>query len=421
MVAVARLLTPAELVHHLDTFVIGQSHAKRRLAMAVYRHYLGRRLRQLPGACANDLGPQHQLLLGPTGVGKSLLVKSIAHMLGVPTAFTAATSLVETGYVGTPVEGMFAVLLERAGGDAALAENGIVFLDEFDKLRRAADVGRDVSGEGVQNGLLTLMDGRAVRLRHRDREVSLDSSNVLFLCTGAFAGLGQVVRRRRARDGSALGFTGARGASAAQRSGTGRGSDARAAAKASPEDLIEYGIIPELVGRFTGIVELHALSRSDLERVLVESKTSPLRAQQRLFELHGVRLEVTSDARGALVDRAMAHGLGARALHRVVSEAFAELEFRLPRLAEMGVGAVRMTRAAVEGHSAPVFVHRRELRDWVAPSPSAEQLRLGAPGQPSRSEPPRPRPTRVQPDPRPRVPRRPSPTPGQPTLFESGG
>ena len=408
MVAIARLLTPAELVHRLDEHVIGQAHAKRRLAMAVYRHYLGLRLRDVPHATAQDLGPQHTLLPGPTGVGKSLLVKSIARVLGVPMAFTAATSLVETGYVGAPVESMFAALLERAGGDVALAEHGIVFLDEFDKLRRASDVSRDVSGEGVQNGLLTLMDGRPVRLRHRDREVSLDSANVLFLCTGAFAGLGAIVRRRLARDRAALGFTGA-----ARRCGG--ASDEDLAARATPEDLIEYGIIPELVGRFAGIVPLNALSRADLERVLVESKTSPLRAQQRLFELHGVRLEVPADARGVLVDRAVALGLGARALHRVVSEAFADLEFRLPRLAEQGVGAVRMTRAALEGRANPVFVHRRELRDWAEPFPSAEQLRYGALGTRERVVPPPARAPREQSS------RRPRGASDAPTLFETGG
>ena len=405
MVAV-RLLTPVELVQRLDAHVIGQSHAKRRIAMAVYRHFLGHRLRALPQGSNQDLGPQHQLLLGPTGVGKSLLVKTIARLLGVPTAFTAATSLVETGYVGAPVESMFAALLERAGGDVTLAEHGIVFLDEFDKLRRAPDVSRDVSGEGVQNGLLTLMDGRPVRLRHREREASLDSANVLFLCTGAFAGLGTIVRRRLARDGASLGFTGSARA-------VRRASDAELATHATPEDLIEYGLIPELVGRFAGIVPLHPLSRADLERVLVESRTSALRAQQRLFELHGVRLEVSADARGALVDRAIAHGLGARALHRVVTEAFAELEFRLPRLAEQGVGAVRMTRAAIEGRANPVFVPRKEIPDWVEPVPSAELLRYGPPGVRTRSE-PAPRATREQ------AARRLRTSSEGPTLFESG-
>lgn len=406
MVAIPRLLTPAELVHRLDDHVIGQSHAKKRLAMAVYRHYLGRRLRELPQG--QGLGPQHQLLLGPTGVGKSLLVKCIARMLGAPTAFTAATSLVETGYVGAPVESMFAALLERAGGDVELAEHGIVFLDEFDKLRRAADVSRDVSGEGVQNGLLTLMDGRPVRLRHRDREVTLDSGNVLFLCTGAFAGLSAIVGRRLARDRAGLGFTGAARSSR-------RASEAELMAQATPEDLVEYGIIPELVGRFAGIVPLQALSRAELDRVLVEPKASPLRAKQRLFELHGVRLEVPADACSALVDRALAHGLGARALHRVVSEVFAELEFRLPRLAEQGVGEVRMSRAAIEGRANPVFVHRRDLEGWVEPFPSAEQLRYGPPGTRRRSEPPRPGAAREQSARKPR-----GPLEG-PTLFENGG
>jgi len=413
MVAV-RLLTPVELVSRLDAHVIGQTLAKRRIAMAVYRHFLGARLRELPQGPGHDLGPQHQLLLGPTGVGKSLIVKTVARLLGVPTAFTAATSLVETGYVGAPVESMFAALLERAGGDVMLAEHGIVFLDEFDKLRRAPDVSRDVSGEGVQNGLLTLMDGRPVRLRYREREVSLDSANVLFLCTGAFAGLGAIVRRRLAREKPELGFTGSARSSHSA-------SDAELAAQATPEDLIEYGLIPELVGRFAGIVPLHALSRADLERVLVESKTSALLAQQRLFELHGVRLEVSSDARGALVDRALAHGLGARALHRVVTEAFADLEYKLPRLVEQGVGAVRMTRAAVEGRANPVLVHRREIPDWSAPVPSAEQLRYGPPGARTRTE-AAPRTSREQMDPRSaRVPRQPRGSAEGPTLFESGG
>lgn len=404
MVAV-RLLTPVELVQRLDAHVIGQSHAKRRIAMAVYRHFLGHRLRALPQGSNQDLGPQHQLLLGPTGVGKSLLVKTIARLLGVPTAFTAATSLVETGYVGAPVESMFAALLERAGGDVTLAEHGIVFLDEFDKLRRAPDVSRDVSGEGVQNGLLTLMDGRPVRLRHRDREVSLDSANVLFLCTGAFAGLGTIVRRRLARDGASLGFTGSARA-------VRRASDAELATHATPEDLIEYGLIPELVGRFAGIVPLHPLSRADLERVLAGIEGSPLRAKQRLFEVHGVRLEVSPDARRALVDLVLAQGLGARGLNRVVAEAFADVEFQLPGLAERGVGAVRMTRDVVEKRAQPVLLQRREVPEPAKPVPSAEQLRWGALGPPARPEPPRTRTTRPSP--------RPRPAPEAPTLFEAG-
>ena len=417
MVTVARLLTPPEFVSKLDQHVAGQGIAKRRLATAVYRHYLGLRLREHGGRDAQDLGPQHQLLLGPTGVGKSYLVKCIAKLVGVPTAFTAATSLVETGYVGSPVESVFAALLDQAGGDAALAEQGIVFLDEFDKLRRARDVGRDVSGEGVQNGLLTLLDGRPVHVRQRDREVRIDSSRVLFLCTGAFAGLADVVRRRLERVGpGALGFT------ATQRA-VERWGEAELMAQARPEDLVEYGIIPELVGRFAGIVPHQALTRADLGRILSDVSGSPLGAQERLFELHGVRLEVTSDARGALVERAMAQGAGARALRRVVHEAFADLEFRLPRLVEQGVGAVRVTRAVLEGRGSLELVPRRVLRDWSEPIPSASQLCSGPPATPRRSaalERGWSRPARVEAKPagtRRKVRARPA-TPG-PTLFDA--
>ncbi len=407
MVAIARLHSAAEIAQHLDQHVVGQSLAKQRLGLAVYRHFLGHRFRDSPCSGGQDFGRQHQLLIGPTGVGKSLLVKTLGALLGVPVAFTAATSLVETGYVGTPVESMFGSLLERAGGDVALAEHGIVLLDEIDKLKRATDIGRDVSGEGVQNGLLTLLDGRPVRVRHRDRELVMDSSRILFLCTGAFAGLTARVRARLER-GSAppLGFV-----AAAVRPE--RLSEAEVLDRVLPEDLVEFGLIPELVGRFAGLVPLHPLTRAELERVLTELPSSPLPMQRRFFELHGVRLEVDGAARAALVDRALAHGLGARALHRLVAEALAPLEFRLPRLVEEGVGAVRLTRAAIEGEAEPELVPRRELEAWAEPFPSARELSLGGLGRAARSAVPPPRPRELPPrrrsDPRRR--------PDGPTLF----
>ena len=375
MVAIARLLTASEIVHQLDQHVVGQPRAKERLALATYRHYLGRRFRDSPFSGGQDFGRQHQLLLGPTGVGKSLLVRSLGRLLGVPVAFTAATSLVETGYVGSPVDSMFASLLELADGDLKLAEHGIVFLDEFDKLRRATDIGRDVSGEGVQNGLLTLLDGRPVRLRWRDREVVMDSANVLFLCTGAFAGLASRVRTRLEHHTPApLGF-------AAPELRAAPLTEADALDHVSPEDLIEFGLIPELVGRFAGIVPLHPLTRDELGRVLAELPASPLERQRQFFELHGVRLDVPTDAREALVDRALAQGLGARTLHRLVMETFAPLELRLPKLAEEGVGVVRLTRAAVAGEVPMELVPRGEVEDWAEPFPSAKELGRGALGR----------------------------------------
>jgi ATP-dependent Clp protease ATP-binding subunit ClpX len=391
MVAIARLHTALEIAHHLDQHVVGQSLAKRRLGLAVYRHYLGRRFRDSPYSGGRDFGRQHQLLIGPTGVGKSLLVKTVGALLGVPVAFTAATALVETGYVGTPVESMFASLLERAGGDVALAEHGIVFLDEFDKLRRATDVGRDVSGEGVQNGLLTLLDGRPVRVRHRDSEVSVDSSRILFLCTGAFAGLTARVRARLEPRGSRpLGF--APRSERAEPLG-----EAELLDRVTPEDLIAFGLIPELVGRFSGLVPLHPLTREELERVLADLPSSPLVLQRRFFEFHGVRLQVGAEARAALVERALEQGLGARTLHRLVADALAPLEFRLSRLAEEGVGAVRLTRAAVEGGGEPELVSQRELEEWHAPFPSARELAQGGLGRVARTEPPPLRPRDITP------------------------
>ena len=377
MVAINRLRTPKQIVRHLDQHVIGQRHAKQRLSMAVYHHYLGLRLRDLPDGSPRDFGRQHVLLLGPTGVGKTLLVKTLAAFLGVPVAFTAATSLVETGYVGSPVESIFAALLERANGDARLAEAGIVFLDEFDKLKRARDIGRDVSGEGVQNGLLTLLDGRMVRLRWRDKEVALDSSRTLFLCTGAFAGLADVVRAREVRRArQVLGFT-APAQALAPAAAVPTSDTADMHDRVTADDLVQYGFIPELVARFGDVVALRVLSDAELDRVLGDLPNSPLMQKQRFFEMHGVRMQVCSEARRAMVDRARQQGLGARTLDRVVRDVFSTVDFELPDLRARGFGAVRITPEMVAGTGEAVLIPLSELPDWEPPSPSAEQLRNG--------------------------------------------
>ena len=204
MVTLERLPSAAEMVRLLDRHVTGQARAKRDLTAAVYRHYLGLAWREAEGAAARDLGRQHVLLLGPTGCGKTLMASTLARLLGVPFAFAAATEMTENGYVGDDVEAPFQTLLAIAQGNARRAERGIILLDEFDKLRRQNTGGqRDISGEGVQNGLLTLFDGRIVNIGSRETRIGLDSSRTLFVCTGAFVGLADIVRARLTRESAA--------------------------------------------------------------------------------------------------------------------------------------------------------------------------------------------------------------------------
>jgi ATP-dependent Clp protease ATP-binding subunit ClpX len=408
MVAIARRIpTPAQIVTHLDLHVVGQHQAKRQLSNNLYQHFLGlAAIGKVAGF--DDAGRNHQLLLGPTGVGKSLLVKTAARYLGVPVAFMAAPSLVETGYVGTPVEAMFQTLLERAGGDIALAEQGIVFLDEFDKLKRAPDVSRDVSGEGVQNGLLTLMDGRPVRLRYRDKDLLLDSSRILFLCTGAFSGLTARVATRLERGGrAALGFT---AGSSVRR----QWAEYELLEKVLPQDLVEYGFIPELVARFAGFIKLQALTQDEMLQVLCDVEGSPLRRKYRFFKLHGVHLELTACGRQALVERALAQGLGARALDHVMQESLADIEYRLPNLHAQDIGTVRLTREVVLGERTAELLPRLAARNADDSPPPAEAIRRAGLGRPAPTPEPGPQrqkepPQKPKPETRPR--------PEGPTLF----
>ncbi len=379
MVAIARpLLSAPEIVQQLDIHVISQDRAKRQLAVALYAHYLGLRFRRRRESSGLTLGRQHRILLGPSGVGKTHLVNCAASLLGVPVAFVSAPSLVETGYVGTPVEAPFQALLEAAGGDPELAEQGIVFLDEFDKLKRARDVARDVSGEGVQKGLLTMIDGRKIVVRTKDREVTLDTSRVLFIATGAFEGLTAIVRDRLARHervGCGLGFAGTH----VERRVA---SETELLAQVMPDDLIRFGFLRELIGRFTGIITLDPLSRSDLQRILEEAPHSPLVLKRRMFELHDVLLQLDDDGRDALVERAEACGLGARMLQTVVNETFTDLEFHLTTLAPRGIGAARYTRAVIEGHAKPELIPVEQLPERAKPVVTAEELRREPPKGP---------------------------------------
>jgi ATP-dependent Clp protease ATP-binding subunit ClpX len=355
------------MVSHLDEHVAGQDRAKRDLAAAVYRHYLGLASRDAKG---EDFGPQHLLLLGPTGCGKTLLVRTLAAHLGVPVAFCAATSMVEAGYVGEQVESALVALMAAAGGDRKRAERGIVFLDEFDKVRRSTGVDRDVSGEGVQNALLSLFDGTRSRFRVRDQEIALDTSRILFVCAGAFADLPDVVRRRVVHKGG-MGF----GSRVRSRRTL---SDAEAIALATPADLVAYGLIPELVGRFATVAALRPLSGESLVHILGGVRGSVLGRWERQFALHGLQLVVTPEASRAVAERALELGTGARGLARLVNEALRPVAWRLPELSASGIRAVRIAAGTVLGADEPELLSTPPEPETARSFPTADELRVAA-------------------------------------------
>jgi ATP-dependent Clp protease ATP-binding subunit ClpX len=375
MVTLERLPSAAEMVRLLDRTVTGQSRAKRDLSAAVYRHYLGLAWRDSENSEGRDFGRQHVLLLGPTGCGKTLMASTLARLLGVPFAFAATTAMTESGYVGDEVEAPFETLLRAAGGDPRRAERGIVLLDEFDKVRRQRTGGvRDVSGEGVQNGLLTLFDGRMVRGGPKDKPVEMDSSRTLFVCTGAFGGLADIVRarlRRTTRErGGRFGF-------AATPAGE-RLTDDDALTCVTSGDLVEYGLLPEMLGRFAVVTAVHGLDERALADILAHAEGSALARYSTQFELHGITLDVPEESRLALARRALALGTGARALARVVGDTLASVSWRLPELADDRVIGVRLGVAAAEGDAEPELV-RRPAGTPAAPN-MAETLRAFALG-----------------------------------------
>ncbi len=404
------LPTPQQMVAHLDRFVRGQARAKRDLALAFHDHYLGLAASERPELC----GPvartrQHVLVLGPTGSGKTLLVRTLCEWLGVPVAFWSATAITETGYVGDDVDEPLKHLWRDAKGDTGRVHRGVVVLDEVDKIRIVRDHGRDVSGEGVQNGLLTLLDGRTVHLRDKqDALGTVDTSKLLFVCMGAFVELPKLVRQRR-RGEAALGFAEAPAAREP------RLSDDDAIAAASTDDLVRYGLLPEFVGRFPNLTAVRALSEDDLVALLRESEGSPLERERQLWALHGVELDVEEDALRALAEQARARGTGARGLAFALRRSLAPLAWERDAWAADGVERVTLDRAALL-HGGPPRLQRtdalrdasvvevlrevalgREGRRSRVATPSApvrprrrradeQQTRLGLPGDPPASE-----------------------------------